>query len=193
MVFDVGAVAKDGEHVHATIVRQVQARLGYARDEVVAREEIRLERDGLQEKFLALAEEVHGRPWSELVGQARVSRHFSMVMNRLDPIAHPAPLDWQYGHVGGIGRAQSADEAVADLGHMIAARAPGRTLFIGPDRITPRTNLHMSDTDPGTSARPDRPQLQNRSAGPTGSTFVMPLPPPDVERCDPLARAGETF
>jgi hypothetical protein len=136
VVFDVGAVAKDGEHVHAAVVRQVQARLGYARDEVVAREEIKLERDGLRERFLALAQEVHHRPWSELVGQARVARHFSVVMHRLDPVAYQAPLEWMERHSGGIGRAQSADEAVGDLQHMLETRAAGRTLFVVVDEVS---------------------------------------------------------
>ena len=136
VVFDIGAVAKDGEHVHSAVVRQVQAKLGYARDEVVAREEIRLERDGLWTRFLELAQAEHGRPWTDLVHQARVARHFSIVMHRLDPGACTAPLEWMERHSGGIGRALSADEAAADLAHMLAARAPGRTLFIVVDEVS---------------------------------------------------------
>ena len=136
VVFDVGAVAKDGEHVHAAVVRQIQARLGYAKDEVVAREEIKLERDGLWKTFLAAAQEVHGKPWSELVAQARVARHFSVVMNKLDPVAYTAPLEWMERHAGGIGRAQSADDAVADIAHMLEHREPGRTLFVVVDEVS---------------------------------------------------------
>jgi hypothetical protein len=136
VVFDVGALANDGEHVHATVVRQVQARLGYCKDEVVAREEIRLERDDLWPRFLALAAEAHGRPWNELVGQARAMRHFSVVMHRLDPVAYPAPAEWMERHSGGLARAQSADEAVADLAHMLATRAPDRTLFMVVDEVS---------------------------------------------------------
>jgi hypothetical protein len=136
VVFDVGAVAKDNEHVHAAVVRQVQARLGYAKDEVVAREEVRLERDGLWEKFLQTARAVHGRPWSELAHQALVQRHFSMVMHHLDPAAYNAPLEWRERNSGGVGKAQSADEAVADLRHMLESRAPGRTLFVVVDEVS---------------------------------------------------------
>lgn len=136
LVFDVGAVAKDNEHVHTAVVRQVQERLGYARDEVVAREEIRLEHDGLFASFETLTREVHGRPWSELVQQARVQRHFSLVMHRLDPEAYREPSEWLERNSGGIGRAQSASEAVADLQHMLSTRAPGRTLFVVVDEVS---------------------------------------------------------
>ena len=47
VVFDIGAVARDNEHIHAAVLRQVQARLGYCRrSNLVADYELRLERDG---------------------------------------------------------------------------------------------------------------------------------------------------
>jgi hypothetical protein len=136
VVFDLGAVAKDGEHVHSAVVRQVQARLGYCRDEIVARDELLLERDGLWPRFLELAQQEHGRPWSETVRQARADRHFSAVMHRLEPAVYDRPLEWLERHSGSIARTPSAEEAVADLAHMLATRAPGRALFVVVDEVS---------------------------------------------------------
>jgi hypothetical protein len=136
VVFDLGAVAKDGEHVHSAVVRQVQARLGYCRDEIVARDELLLERDGLWPRFLELAQQEHGRPWSETVRQARADRHFSAVMHRLEPSVYDRPLEWLERHSGSVARAPSAEEAVGDLAHMLATRAPGRTLFVVVDEVS---------------------------------------------------------
>ena len=46
VVFDIGGEARDNEHIHATAVRQVQRRLGYSRDSLVADGELRLEQSG---------------------------------------------------------------------------------------------------------------------------------------------------
>ena len=47
VVFDIGGIARDNEHIHAAAVRQVQHRLGYCTTEpLVADYELSLERDG---------------------------------------------------------------------------------------------------------------------------------------------------
>src|SRR5690606_30369420 len=53
VVFDVGSVARDGEHIHALAVRMVQQRLGYcSTDPIVADSELKLERDREWPRFL---------------------------------------------------------------------------------------------------------------------------------------------
>ncbi len=66
VVFDIGGVARDDEHIHVAALRQVQARLGYcAHSPLVASHELKLERDGDWERFVAVAQKTLGRPWSE--------------------------------------------------------------------------------------------------------------------------------
>src|SRR4051794_10589868 len=64
VVFDIGGVARDGEHIHSAVLRLVQARLGYcSKSNLVADYELRLERDGEWERFLSVAEKTLGKPW----------------------------------------------------------------------------------------------------------------------------------
>ncbi|MGH7272376.1 MAG: BREX system P-loop protein BrxC, partial [Polyangiaceae bacterium] len=57
VVFYIGAVARDGEHIHSAVLRRVQHRLGYcSKDGHVADYELRLERDGEWGRFVAVAE-----------------------------------------------------------------------------------------------------------------------------------------
>ena len=52
VVFDVGGIARDGEHIHALAVRMVQKRLGYCTtDPIVADFELKLERDKEWKRF----------------------------------------------------------------------------------------------------------------------------------------------
>ncbi len=61
VVFDVGGVARDGEHIHSAVVRQVQRRLGYCSTEpLVADHELKLERDGQWGAFEAAAKSTLG-------------------------------------------------------------------------------------------------------------------------------------
>src|SRR4051794_15987385 len=65
VVFDIGGVARDGEHIHAAVLRQVQVRLGYCgKSNLVADYELALERDGEWELFLAAARKTLGKDWS---------------------------------------------------------------------------------------------------------------------------------
>src|SRR5262249_28543003 len=66
VVFDIGAIARNDEPIHAAVKRQVQARLGYCTvSNYVAEHELKLELDGKWEEFLREAEHTLGRPWSE--------------------------------------------------------------------------------------------------------------------------------
>ncbi|MEQ1506872.1 MAG: hypothetical protein ABMB14_31890 [Myxococcota bacterium] len=52
VVFDVGSVARDNEHIHSAALRQLQLRLRYcATDALVADHELKLERDGRWTEF----------------------------------------------------------------------------------------------------------------------------------------------
>ena len=67
VVFDIGAVARDNEQIHAAVVRQVQRRLGYCTtDPTVADFELKLERDGEWAAFEKLAEQILKKPWASL-------------------------------------------------------------------------------------------------------------------------------
>ncbi len=58
VVFDIGGIARDNEHIHAAAVRQVQHRLGYCSTEpLVADFELNLERDGEWARFEKVARE----------------------------------------------------------------------------------------------------------------------------------------
>jgi hypothetical protein len=47
VVFDIGGVARDDEHIHCAILRQVQKRLGYCqKSNLVAEHELKLQMDG---------------------------------------------------------------------------------------------------------------------------------------------------
>ena len=70
IVFDVGSIARDNEHVHAAAVRQLQGRLGYCtKDPAVADFELDLERDGHYSDFLTVAEQTLGKSWDEVKGK----------------------------------------------------------------------------------------------------------------------------
>ena len=101
VVFDVGGAAKDNEHVHATVIRQVQARLGYcATDANVADAELDVERKGDWPKFLKTAEEALGAPWSERVTDPFAEDYFSRAMHRMYPDLYIDPMSWFTSRAG---------------------------------------------------------------------------------------------
>src|SRR5262249_24944855 len=64
VVFDIGGIARDDEHIHSAVLRLVQSRLGYcSKDNLVADYELRLERDGEWEPFLFAARKTLGKEW----------------------------------------------------------------------------------------------------------------------------------
>ena len=91
VVFDIGSVARDDEHIHAAAVRQVQRRLGYCAEPLVADFELRLERDGEWARFEEKAQEVLGRPWADVKDNALAEEDFSLVMSELYPDRYTDP------------------------------------------------------------------------------------------------------
>jgi len=137
VVFDVGGAAKDNEHVHATVIRQVQARLGYcATDANVADAELDVERKGDWQRFLTTANEALGAPWSERVQDPFAEDHFSLVMHRMYPDLFIDPMSWFTSRAGTHRRNESPSDAVDAIRDMIKFRKPGTTLFLVIDEVS---------------------------------------------------------
>lgn len=136
VVFDIGAVARDNEHIHNAIVRQVQRRLGYCPEPIVADYELRLERDGHWARFLDATVAVHGRAWTELRGLRMAEDYFSKVLSVLFPDLFPEPTSWVDSRVGSAPQSASVDEAVSAIAEMMNRRAPGKTLFVVVDEVS---------------------------------------------------------
>ncbi len=137
VVFDVGSIARDGEHIHAAAVRQVQRRLGYASTEpLVADFELRLERDKEWARFEQVAEETLGAPWSEVKGRALVEEDFSLVMSVMYPERYTDPMSWFTSRGGTHARADSPEEAATAISDMLKARRPEATLFLVIDEVS---------------------------------------------------------
>ncbi len=144
VVFDIGGVARDDEHIHAAAVRMLQARLGYCRKNLVADHELKLERDGEWEAFLACAEKTLGRPWDTAKNDELAEDHFSHVLHRLNPDRYADPVSWidsRAGHRTGAG--SSVKEAVDAIDAMISIRAEGKTLFFVVDEVS--QYVHQDD------------------------------------------------
>ena len=96
VVFDIGSVARDGEHIHAAAVRQVQRRLGYCAEPLVADFELRLERDGewarFEEKAAGGTRQAVGGREGQLAGRggllARHERAVSRPVHRPHGLVH---------------------------------------------------------------------------------------------------------
>ncbi len=138
VVFDVGSRARDDEHVHAVVVRQVQQRLGYSgSSQAVADYELRLEREGLFDTFMDHVHKVHGRPWRELKDSQLAEDYFSAVMFAMKPDLFTHTLAWVDSRSGSeLGTRRSADEAALAIADMIKLRADGTTLFIVVDEVS---------------------------------------------------------
>ena len=136
VVFDVGGAARDDEHIHSVVVRQVQARLGYcARNAHVANAEIEIERTGRWADLDAASQALFSQPWSALKDDGQAAARFSKIMQRLYPDIYVAERDWQIRHAG-ITAGMAPDEAVTALRHMLDARAPNATLFLIIDEVS---------------------------------------------------------
>ena len=144
VVFDIGGVARDDEHIHSAVLRQIQARLGYCpTSNLVAEHELKLERDGVWPAFEAATQQL-GRPWDELKTTQRADDHFSHALYLMDPERYQDPLSWidsraGQGGTGGL----SARECCAAIEAMLKLRAPGKTLFIVVDEVS--QYVHQSD------------------------------------------------
>lgn len=137
VTFDIGAKAQDGEHVHAAIVRQVQARLGYCPKRIVGDFELALEIDGQYGAFLDAAKRVLKKPWTDLKDTRLADTHFSHAMHALDSERYREPTSWLDSRLS-IGSSEGSDpsSAVRAIDDMLRRRAPGRTLFIVVDEVS---------------------------------------------------------
>ena len=136
VVFDIGSVARDGEHIHAAAVRQVQRRLGYCAEPLVADFELRLERDGEWTRFEEKAQEVLGRPWADVKDNSLAEEDFSLVMSELYPDRYTDPMAWFTSRGGTHSRSESPEEAVAAIRDMLKFRRPDATLFLVIDEVS---------------------------------------------------------
>ena len=137
VVFDIGSVARDHEHIHATAVRQVQRRLGYCSTEpLVADFELALERDDAWARFESVARKTLGRPWAEVKDKALAEEEFSLVMSALYPDRYTDPMSWFTSRGGTHSSSDSPEEAVAAIRDMLRFRRPGATLFLVIDEVS---------------------------------------------------------
>lgn len=138
VVFDIGAVARDDEQIHSAAKREIQKRLGYCPvSHDVADHELKLEQDGLWEKFLACAEEELGQPWSVVKDRQLAEEDFSQVLHSLQPDKYIEPMSWIDSRAGaqtGIGT--SVEETTRSIIEILKRRSPGKTLFIVVDEVS---------------------------------------------------------
>jgi hypothetical protein len=137
VVFDIGGVSRGDEHIHAAVVRQVQARLEYCdKESLVADFELKLERDGRYEEFLAVVEQVHGKPWAQVRTMHMVEDAFSLVLHKMFPDLYPESMTWLSARDGLSTTALSADDAARAIQDMLRFRGAGKTLFIVIDEVS---------------------------------------------------------
>ncbi len=135
VVFDIGGVARDNEHIHWAVVRQVQKRLGYCTNELVALTELDMERDGKWAEFAAQAEKTLEKPWSEVRETAMAKEDFSHVMSDLNPERYTRPMEWLKSRKNAI-KPNSVEDATRAISDMLRFRADGKTLFVVVDEVS---------------------------------------------------------
>ena len=138
VVFDIGGVARDDEHVHAAALRQVQARLGYcSKSHLVAEHELKLERDGHWNAFLTAAQKTLKKPWPVAKEEQQADDHFSHVLHVLDPERYREPMSWIDSRAGSrTGAGSSVKEVVESIEAMMSLRAEGKTLCLVVDEVS---------------------------------------------------------
>ncbi|MBI5547484.1 MAG: BREX system P-loop protein BrxC [Deltaproteobacteria bacterium] len=138
VVFDIGGVARDDEHIHAAALRQIQVRLGYcSKSHLVAEHELKLERDGDWDRFLLMAEKTLGKPWKVAKDEQQADDHFSHVMHKLESERYRDPMSWLDARAGSrTGAGSSVREVVEAIDAMLSIRAPGKALFIVVDEVS---------------------------------------------------------
>lgn len=138
VVFDIGGVARDNEHIHSAVLRLVQNRLGYcSKSNLVADFELRLERDGEWEAFVQAAKKTLGKDWSVAKEDEQADDHFSHVLHVMKPDRYPEPTSWIDSRAGSrTGSGSSAREAVDAIDAMIHIREENKSLFIVVDEVS---------------------------------------------------------
>lgn len=145
VVFDIGGSAKDDEHVHSTVRRKIQARLGYCETSAaVADYELRLESDGRWMTFKETVQSALQRPWEKVVKERLVEDSFSLVMHKMFPELYAVATDWLDLKGGGSSsKGASVEETVADIQKMLQHRAPAKTVFLVVDEVS--QYIHQND------------------------------------------------
>ena len=138
VVFDIGSAARDAEHIHAVVVRELQKRLGYcSQSEDVAEFELKLERDEEYDAFLVQAQKTLGAPWEVMRHKAQAGEHFSRVLSVLQPELYATPTEWYDTHSGNQQRhGLSVQDAIAAIEGMLSIRAEEKTVFLVVDEVS---------------------------------------------------------
>jgi hypothetical protein len=138
VVFDIGAIARDDEHIHSAVKRQIQVRLDYCTiSHYVADYELKLELDGKWDDFLTCAETTLNQTWSVAKNDQLAEEAFSEIMHAMNPTRYIDPMSWFDSRAGsqtGIGT--SVTETTQDIIDMLDRRAPGKTVFIVVDEVS---------------------------------------------------------
>jgi hypothetical protein len=134
VVFDIGGFARDNEHIDSACVRQVQKRLGYCQDQLVADFELRLEQAGDWERFLDIANSI-GHPWDDEIDSPFADETFSEILHHFDKDRYVEPMSWIDSRAGTT-VADSASESVKAIAEMIRFRKPNGTLFMVVDEVS---------------------------------------------------------
>jgi hypothetical protein len=138
VVFDIGGVARDNEHIHSAVLRLVQGRLGYSsKSNLVADYELRLERDGEWGTFVETARQTLGRDWQVAKEEEQADDHFSHVLSVMKSDRYPDPTSWIDSRAGSrTGAGTSVREVVEAIEAMIDIRAAGKSLFLVVDEVS---------------------------------------------------------
>jgi hypothetical protein len=152
VVFDIGGIARDNEHIHAAAVRQVQKRLGYCSTEpLVADFELKLERDNEWKRFEEAAAKVLGGPWSQRKDKQLAEDDFSLVLSNLYPDRYPEPMSWFMSRAGTGPKGESPEDAVAAAAQRSASR---RKAAARSRRSVTRVCATCSKRSPTSAERP---------------------------------------
>jgi hypothetical protein len=145
VVFDIGGVARNDEHIHTAVLRQVQIRLGYCpQSNLVADFELRLQKDGEWDRFLHTARQVLQKDWAEAKQENQADDHFSHVLHAMNPGRYVDPMSWIDSRAGSQFTAGSSVREVVDaIDAMLAINAEGKTLFIVVDEVS--QYVHQDD------------------------------------------------
>jgi len=144
VVFDIGGEANDGEHIHSTVRRLIQRRLGYAKNPLVADAEVRLELDGQWDHFVDAARHTLKGEWNAFRKQERCDEHFSHVMFVMEPERYPDPMSWLDSRAGtSFSEGLSVSETVRSIQAMLDRHAQGSTLFVVVDEVS--QYVHQND------------------------------------------------
>jgi hypothetical protein len=138
VVFDIGGVARDNEHIHSAVLRLVQARLGYcAKSNLVADHELRLQKDGEWGRFQEVALGVLKKDWNRAKDEEQADDHFSHVLHVMNPERYRDPTSWIDSRAGSrTGAGTSVREVVDAIEAMMAIHAKEKTLFIVVDEVS---------------------------------------------------------